>query len=281
MFDPLLHARALSPRALADLAFFGVEGALVPSDDAVPSATPAAIRRGWDAVAASARRLRRAGLAGYAALGLHPRRIPLRGLEALLAELPEALGRPEVAAIGAVGLHEGGELEERVLLRQLELARELRLPVVIQVPWRARERMTRRLLALLKEAETPPRQALLAGADARTVRGIVACGQLAGIALSGGAGGPRAGGPPRAQIDQAVAIVRSLGPEGIVLGSDAGLSGGDLLALPRAADRLARAGLGKAVIRRVCGGNALAFLRADPGALRRGASGRSARPPSP
>ena len=34
MFDALLHARPLRPRALADLRFFGVEGGLVPSDDA-------------------------------------------------------------------------------------------------------------------------------------------------------------------------------------------------------------------------------------------------------
>src|SRR5689334_15292534 len=98
MFDALLHARALDARALADLRFFGVTGALVPSDDAIAPATAAAIRRGWDQVVLAARRLRRAGLAGYAALGVHPARIPLRGLEALLAELPDALGRPEVAA---------------------------------------------------------------------------------------------------------------------------------------------------------------------------------------
>jgi uncharacterized protein len=275
VFDALLHARALDGRAVADLRFFGVEGALVPSDDAIPAATPAALRRGWGDVVASARRLRRAGLAGYAALGIPPRRIPLRGLEALLAELPDALGRAEVAAIGAIGLAEGGALEERVLARQLELARELRLPVVVAVGWRGRERLTRRALAIVKEADLEPARVLVAGADARTVRVVVGCGYRAALSLSGGAGGPRAA------IDQAVKIVRSLGPEGIVLGSDAGLSGGDLLALPRTADRLAKAGLGRAVIRRVCGGNVKRLLGVDPAALRRGASVRSGPPSSP
>src|SRR5512141_2308545 len=123
IFDCVLHARSLGPRAVADLRFFGVEGGLVPSDDAVPSSTGAAIRRGWDDVALAVRRLRRAGLAAWGAVGIHPRRVPLRGLEALLADLPAALGRPEVAALGAVGLEAGGELEQRVLGRQLELAR--------------------------------------------------------------------------------------------------------------------------------------------------------------
>jgi predicted metal-dependent TIM-barrel fold hydrolase len=205
------------------------------------------------------RRLRRAGLAGYAALGIPPRGIPARGLEALLAELPDALGRPEVAALGGVGLHQGTPLEERVLMRQLELARELRLPVLVAVPARGRERITRRTLALLRDCGLAPGQALLAGADERTVRAVRACGQLAGLSLSHGAGPDG--------VDDAVRVVAALGPEGLVLGSDAGLSGGDLLALPRAADRLSRAGLSAAVVRRVCAANAVAFLRIDPRSL--------------
>ena len=272
LFDAFLHARSLTARDLADLRFFGVSGALVPSDDAIGPAGTAALRRGWTDTVAAARRLRRGRVAGYAALGIHPRRIPARGLEAVLAELPNALGHPEVVALGAVGLLEGGALEERVLLRQLALARDLRLPVLVTAP--RGEALARRTLALLQEAELEPGQALVAGAGERMVRTIRACGHLAGLALSAGEGG--------AALERAVRIVRALGPEGLVLGSDAGITGGDLLALPRAADRLARAGLSDAVIRRVCGANAIAFLRVDPAGLRtRGATGRSARRASP
>lgn len=262
MFDALLHARSLGPRDLADLRFFGVNGGLVPSDDAVPSSTAAAVRRGWDEVVLAVRRLRRAGLAAWGAAGVHPRRVPLRGLEALLADLPAALGRPEIAAVGAVGLDGGGELEERVLVRQLELARELRRPVVVATPWRTRERVTRRLLVLLREGELDPARVLVTGADARTVRAIRACGHLAGLSLSGDG------------LERAVKLVAALGPEGLVLGTDAGLAGGDLLGLARAADRLARAGLSEAVVRRVCGGNALAFLGVDAAAVEGGARRR-------
>jgi predicted metal-dependent TIM-barrel fold hydrolase len=255
VFDALLHAAGLRPPELADLRFFGVTGALVPSDDSAVPGTAEGVRRGWDEVVGAVRRLRRAGLAAWAALGVHPGRIPQRGLEALLAELPAALGRPEVAAIGLVGFAEDGELEERVLARQLELARELRRPVVVETPWRAAERTTRRLLAVLRESEVDPGRVLVAGADARTVRAIRACGFLAALRLSGDG---RRGG-----IAPAVRIVRSLGAEGIVLGSDAGRTGGDLLALARVADRLEKAGLSDAVVRRVCGENALAFLGVD------------------
>ncbi|WP_242343553.1 TatD family hydrolase [Anaeromyxobacter terrae] len=269
-FDALLHARALRARDLDDLAFFGVTGALVPSDDTVVPATARAIRAGWDETAAAARRLRRAGLDGHAAVGIHPRRIPLRGLEALLADLPVALDRPEVTAIGAVGLAEGGELEERVLVRQLELARELRRPVLVATPSRAKERITRRLLTLLNEAALDPGRVLVTGADGRTVRAVRACGYLAGLSLSA------ADGAGQGSIAEAVRLVRALGPEGLVLGSDAGIAGADLLALPRAADRLAKAGLSDAVVRRVCGENARAFLGLAGAARRRASSRRRA-----
>src|SRR5512138_306536 len=254
MFDALLRAGRLRPPEIEDLRFFGVTGALVPSDDSTAGSGADGVRRGWEEVVAAVRRLRRAGLAAWAALGVHPACIPTRGLEALLAELPDALGRPEVAAIGLVGLAGGGELEERVLGRQLELARELRRPVLAGA-WRGRDRTARRLLAVLRESELEPRRVLVAGADARTVRAIRACGHLAALPLTGDG--------RRSAIDGAVGIVRSLGAEGIVLGSDAGQSGGDLLALPRAADRLEKAGLSDAVVRRVCGENALAFLAVD------------------
>lgn len=257
-FDAQLNPLALRDGDLADLRFFGVAGALAPADGPITPATREAIRRSWDALSPGAtRRLRRAGVAGFAAVGVHPRAIPWRGLEALLADLPDFLGRPQVVAVGAIGLEEGGAREEGVFGRQLELARELRLPVVVHTPWRSKERTTRRALALLREHELEPGRILVTRADARTIRMIRACGYTAGLSLSASA----AGADP---LDEAVRLVRSLGPEGLVLGSGAGEGAGDLLALPRAAGRLEKAGLSPAVIRRVCGGNARALLGIAP-----------------
>jgi predicted metal-dependent TIM-barrel fold hydrolase len=260
LFDGELHPLGLRPGDLADLRFFGVAGALAFADSVTP-VSRGALRRSWDALATRApRRLGRAGLDGYVAIGIHPRWIPWRGLEALLAELPELLGRPRVVAIGAVGLEEGGPREEAVFARQLELAREVRLPVVVHTPWGSKERMTRRTLAILREHECEPGRTLVAGADTRTVRMIRACGYSAGISLSATGGG-------RDPIDEAVRLVASLGSEGLVLSSGAGEGAGDLLALPRAAARLAKAGLSRAVVRRVCGGNAVRLLGVEAVAL--------------
>jgi len=253
VFDARLQARSLSLGDLEDLRFFGVSGALLAMDDSGAERGADGVRRAWAELAGPVlRRLRRAGLDGRLALGIHPRRIPFRGLEALLHELPDFLGKPGAAAIGAVGLEEGGPREELLLARQLELAASLRLPVVVHLPWRDRQRATRRLLALLRASELAPERALVP-VDARTVKMVRGCGHVAAFALS-------AGGGPGGAIDDAVLLVRAHGPEGLVLCSGAGEAGGDLLALPRAAARLEKAGLSAAVIRRVCGGNARELL---------------------
>lgn len=262
LFDADLHPLGLRGDDLDDLRFFGVAGALAPAGDSAVPATRDAVHRSWEAlVPGGVRRLVRAGIAGFAAIGIHPRCIPRRGLEALLAELPELLGRPRVVAVGSIGLEEGGALEESVFSRQLELASELRLPVIVHTPWQRKEQVTRKILAMLREHALDPERVLVARADTRTVRTIRACGFACALSLSLGGAEP---------IDEAVRLVRSLGPEGLVLGSGAGDGPGDLLALPRAAARMTKAGLSAAVIRRVCGGNALRLLGLNHKTLKRG-----------
>lgn len=252
-FDAHLRAAALTARDLADLRFFGISGALVPTDDSGSPRGAEAIQRGWTRLAGRVvGRLRQAGLAGYAALGIHPRHLPWRGLEALLAELPDQLGRPEVVAIGAIGLEKGGQREEEAFTRQLGLARDLRLAVLVYTPLADKVRITRRTLAILREAALSPEQVIVDQTDGRTVRMVLACGYRAGFSLSRTRG-----------VEEAVRLVRTLGPAGLVLESDAGEGGGDLLGLARVADRMAKMGLSEAVIRRVCGGNALAVLGID------------------
>jgi hypothetical protein len=267
LFDAHLSAAALGPRDVADLRFFGVAGAFCPLGSGGAAAAAADLRRDWEALHRAVTRLRRGGLAAFASLSVPPGRIPARGTEALLAELPEWLSRRGVVALGPVGPGGGTPREEELLARQLEMARELRRPVLVSLPARDAARGLRRAVAAIRESGVEPGRVLVDGAGARGVRVLREVGCCAVLSASAGPGA----------IEAAARLVGALGPEGIAIASHAGDGAGDLLALPRAADRMARLGLSEADIRRVCGRNALAALGIAPADVRGAAapSGRS------
>ena len=71
----------------------------------------------------------------YTTVGIHPHEAA-RTEERHFAELRAATGEPKVIAIGEIGLdyfynHSPRETQEQVLIRQLEMAREVKLPIVV------------------------------------------------------------------------------------------------------------------------------------------------------
>src|SRR3989442_8196350 len=159
--DLRLHAEGVSDADLTTLAWFGLSAAVTCANDAGASSAEE-VRRHWDGlVTVQADRLRTAGIRPMVALGVHPARIPWHGVDDLLHRLPRYFDDPKVVALGELGLHEGGEREEELFLRQLRLAASLRRPVIVHTPGRERLARTRRLLAILKEARFDAGSALI------------------------------------------------------------------------------------------------------------------------
>jgi predicted metal-dependent TIM-barrel fold hydrolase len=198
-------------------------------------------------------RLERSGIDASLALGVHPRSLPRRGLQAVLDVLPAAFDSRRVVALGEIGLHHGGPAEEDAVVEQLHLARRLRVPVLVHTPERDKERHTRRLLSLLREHGPAPERVLVDHVSSRTLPLVLGCGHWAGLTVQQGA----------LKAERAVALVRKMGSERLVLNSDAGDRAGDLLAFPRAVHLLEEAGLSDRVVRRVAYSNAATFLRVD------------------
>ncbi len=250
-FDVRLHPTGLSDVDVETLLHFGVEGALCVADDSVhPASADALLSHFEDLVERQVPRLERLGLKAWAALGVHPAVLPRRGLERVMEALPACFRTGKVVAVGLTGLWKGGAHEEAALVAQLELAQSWRLPVVLGTPRAEREKLTRRLLAVLTETGFPPERALVEGATAKTIGAILALGFHAGLTLQKGATEP----------EKVVALVTKLGPERLHLMSGAGHGSFDLLALPRTVHLLRKAGLSRAVAGRVGGRNAARFL---------------------
>jgi predicted metal-dependent TIM-barrel fold hydrolase len=209
------------------------------------------VRRHWDGlVNVQADRLRAAGIRPWVALAVHPARIPWHGVDDLLHRLPRYFDDPRVVALGELGLHQGGEREEELLARQLELSLALRKPVIVHTPGQGKLPVTRRLLAVLRESRLPPARILVDHVTEETFLLVRACGHFAGLTLQPGLLEPAG----------AAQLLSRNGAEGVVLTSDIGEGASDLLALPRAAEALRKAGLSVALARRALYEGPLSFL---------------------
>jgi len=248
--DLHLHAEGISSQDLTTLAYFGLKAAVTCASDA-GAGSAEDLRRHWDdLVSIQARRLKTAGIRPLVALGVHPARIPWHGVDDLLHRLPRYFDDPKVVALGELGLHEGGEREEELLLRQLRLAASLRRPVIVHTPERERLARTRRLLAILKEARFDAGSVLIDHVSEETFPLVQGFGCWAGLTLQPGGIEPAA----------AAALISRHGAERLVLTSDIGEGATDLLALPKAAEALGKAGLSDELARRVLSEGPLAFL---------------------
>jgi predicted metal-dependent TIM-barrel fold hydrolase len=248
--DLHLHAEGISAQDLSTLAYFGLKAAVTCARD-TGAGSADEVRRHWDElVQIQTQRLKMAGIRPLVALAVHPARIPWHGVDDLLHRLPHYFDDPRVVALGELGLHEGGEREEELLLKQLALAAQLRRPVIMHTPDREKLARTRRLLSLVKDSKLDPASVLIDHVSEETFPLVRGFGCWAGLTLQPGSLDPAA----------AAALLGKHGADRIVLTSDIGEGPTDLLALPKAADALREAGLGNDLSKRAMHDGPLAFL---------------------
>src|SRR5689334_19541219 len=111
VFDTRLHPEGLSDQDLESMRLFGVTAAVVPAHHFPQSSARAVLEHFDDIVGRQLDRLRKAGIRGYAALGIHPLSLPRRGLLEVMSALPGYFRGGRVIAVGAIGLARGGEAE--------------------------------------------------------------------------------------------------------------------------------------------------------------------------
>ena len=252
LFDAHLHPEGLTDQDIESLQIFGVSAALVAAHHAPMDSTPRAILAHFDSILTiQLPRLELRGIRAYAAVGVDPRRVPRRGMPEVLAALPSYFSSGKVVALGEVGLQRGGEAEESAFIEQLGLARRLKLPVLVHTPVVDKERLTRRILNLLKKAGIAPQRVMVDHASGRTVRTILECGYFAGLTIH----------PDELSAERATAVVARFGSERLILDSDLGDGPGDIIGLPRTAHLMLKKKLSEGVIRKVAFKNAADFFR--------------------
>ncbi len=189
------------------------------------------------------------GIRHYCAIGLNSKEANNEELaEEVMEILPRFALKEGAVAIGEIGFDEQSPLEERYFRQQIELARELRLPIMIHTPHRDKKRGTHRSMDILEEHGFDPSWVVIDHNNEETVEEVLERGYWAGFSIY-----PHT----KMSTDRMAALVQRYGPDRLIVDSacDWGIS--DPLAVPKAAEVMRRRGIPEDHIRRVTYANAL------------------------
>lgn len=190
------------------------------------------------------------GIRHYCCVGLNSKEANNESLAESVIEILTVFATKEsVVAIGEIGYDEQTSLEDKYLRLQIELAKELDLPIMIHTPHRDKKRGTIRTMDVLTEHRFDPRRCVIDHNNEETVREVLDRGFFAAFSIYPGT---------KMGNERMTEIVRQYGPERVIIDSacDWGIS--DSLAVPKTATLMAQRGIAPAAIRQVTYENALA-----------------------
>mgnify|MGYP000884345216 CR=1 FL=1 len=183
------------------------------------------------------------GLRHYCTVGLNPKEANNEELaEAVLEILPRYALKEGVVAIGEIGYDEQTALEDKYFRAQLELAKELSLPVMIHTPHRDKHQGTLRSMAVAVEHGIDPSWVVIDHNNEETVRDVLDRGFWAAFSIY-----------PHTKMgnERMVEIVRNYGAERIFCDSACDWGVSDPLAVPKTAELMRRANISETLIRKV------------------------------
>jgi predicted metal-dependent TIM-barrel fold hydrolase len=97
-------------------------------------------------------RAARYGIDHYCTLAVNPREANnVRLADEVVKGLPQFLAHPRVVAVGEIGFDDITDAEERCIVKHLELAARMRLPVLVHLPHRDKLKGTLRTIQVLKD----------------------------------------------------------------------------------------------------------------------------------
>jgi len=189
------------------------------------------------------------GIRHYCTIGLNSKEANDEALaEGVMEILPRFALKEGVVAIGEIGYDEQTKLEDRYFRLQLELAKELDLPVMIHTPHRDKKRGTSRSMDVCAEHGLEPSKVVVDHNNEETVGEVLERGFWAGFSIY-----------PSTKMGNArmVEILKRYGGERIIVDSacDWGIS--DSLGVAKTAKLALERGVAADVVHRACYANAL------------------------
>lgn len=248
MIDAHIHADTRPYEDFKLMAVAGVEAAITCAHDPLNMSTSAVVLDHFNRILDNdSKRALDNGIKLYNAMGIHPRSIS-SDFMVVFEKLPTFLEREDVIAIGEIGLEIASATEKDVFIRQLELAQELGMKVIVHTPRRNKREITKIALTLIDDHIN---QSLvqLDHVDNSIIDLVVDFKGLRGITVQ----------PQKMTPSEAVELLDEYGSNGFALDSDMSSSPSDPLSVPKTVHEMKLAGFKNSAVEMVSQGNVLNF----------------------
>jgi len=189
------------------------------------------------------------GIKHYCTIGLNSKEANNEPLaEQVMELLPYYATKEGVVAIGEIGYDDQTASEDRFFRQQIELAKEVELPIMVHTPHRDKKNGTIRSMDVLEEHGVDPGMVVIDHNNEETVQHVLDRGYWAAFTIY-----------PNTKMgnERMVAVVQQYGPERIVVDSSADWGVSDPLAVPKTASLMLERGVPEAHVHKTCYQNAL------------------------
>ena len=199
---------------------------------------------GWEAFRAS-----QFGIKHYSTIGLNSKEANNESLaEEVMELLPLFALKDNVVAIGEIGYDDQTEAEDKYFRAQIELAKELDLPILVHTPHRDKKRGTLRSMDVLEEHGIDPSTVVIDHNNEETVESVLDRGFWTAFTIY-----------PNTKMgsERMVAVVKKYGSNKIFIDSSADWGVSDPLSVPKTAKLMLDKGISNEIVQAVCYQNAL------------------------
>lgn len=190
------------------------------------------------------------GIRHYCTIGLNSREANNEPLaEQVMELLPLYVGKEGVVAVGEIGYDDQTPAEDKYYRQQLDLAKEVNMPVMIHTPHRDKKRGTSRSMDVCLEHGLDPGMVVVDHNNEETVKETLDRGFWAAFSIY-----------PHTKMgsERMVEIVKQYGPDRLIVNSAADWGVSDPLAVPKTAKLMLERGVPEEHVKQVCYHNALA-----------------------
>jgi hypothetical protein len=192
------------------------------------------------------------GIQHFCTIGLNPREANnVKLADEVLALMPRFLEKEGVVAVGEIGFDDQTDAEEAALMRQLEMAKEHDLPVLIHTPHRDKKQGTIRTIEAVRRSGVPEERVLIDHNNEETLPIVLASKCWAGHSIY-----------PHTKMDEGrmAHLVQQYGADRIVINSAADWGISDPLKVPKTVAVMREQGIPEATISRIVWDNPVAFF---------------------